>query len=181
MQMSVIQSLKLVAVEVTGGNQVISWPHQENIAIQKGLLDAASINRLNIGSAVDFPALHPHFRDALQAHFDRELRKSAAPLMTGNQSVKLVVNVRNFTIPSVVRRMVLGGASFLRADIEVVDISSNRTLLKYEGRDESFVMASGSLAVVGALMTDPNVDETAIRLISWYSNAFAKWLRGRQS
>jgi hypothetical protein len=124
MSVDEIASFKLAGVEVHGVEVIRSWPVEEKhfLAINT---DPEIARRLPDESAQNFPEVQKYFQDALQRGFTAQLDSMLGPVMRGARPVKAIVTLKQFDVPSVVRRVLVDHYAKIELTIDLVDLKTN--------------------------------------------------------
>ena len=107
MSVDEIASFKLAGVEIHGVEVIRSWPVEEKHFLATNT-DPEIARRLPDESAQNFPAVQAFFQAALRARvLTAQFESLLAPVMRGTRPVKVIVTLKQFDVPSVVRRVLI--------------------------------------------------------------------------
>lgn len=173
MSVDEIASLKLVGVEVHGVEVIRSWPVQEKRFLAANT-DPEIARRLPYESAQNFPPVQAYFQAALQRIFTDQLQSMLAPVMRGVRPVKAIVTLKQFDVPSVVRRVLVDQYAKLQLTIDLVDTKTNALILSYPGPYHQQWLLGGLSAPIADAIAGDNDPENA--LIANYVLDYRTWL-----
>jgi hypothetical protein len=168
-----IASFKLVGVEVHGVEVIRSWPVEERHFLATNT-DPEIARRLPDESAQNFPTVQAHFQSALQRIFTAQFESMLAPVMRGTRSVKAIVTLKQFDVPSVVRRVLVDQYAKIQATIDLVDTRTNALILSYPGPYRQQFLLGGLSAPIADVIAGDNDPENA--LIANYVLDYRTWL-----
>jgi hypothetical protein len=173
MSVDEIASFNLVGVEVHGVEVIRSWPVEEKHFLATNT-DPEIARRLPDESAQNFPAVQAFFQAALQRVFTAQLESMLAPVMRGTRPVKIIVTLKQFDVPSVVRRVLIDQYAKIQATIDLVDIKTNALILSYPGPYRlQFLLGGLSAPIADAIAGDSDPENT---LIANYILDYRTWL-----
>lgn len=176
LDISELQKYRMADVVVEGAEVVRSWPAQEEAFVSSGAADPDTVNRLQTEPASNFPALRAHMQRALNEEFKREFASQVAPIFTGARPVRAVVRLVRFDVPSGVRRVFVDTDAKIKAEIDLTDLGTGASVLKYDGPYRSKKLLGGVLAPVAISLDRSDV---AIPLITEYVTLYRDWLLHR--
>ena len=148
-----IGSYRLAGLELRGVEVIRSWPAQEQAYLASGKADPDVARRLPNESASNFPALQAQFLSALQQEFTGKFNDQVAPILHGTRSVKALVTLSLFDVPSGARQALIDDEAKLRATILLTDAKTGAVLVDYPGPIRSKTIGGNILAhgVIGAV------------------------------
>jgi hypothetical protein len=170
-----IHNLKIVDVEITGGEAIRSWPEGEKAYAQSPGADPAIIQGLQTKAISLFPPVRDfaaaQLRTMLRAEFDAKL----GPALNGPRAVRAVVHLKKFDIPSGGRLILTGSepASF-DADVTLVDARTGAPVVSYPGKTALYYNSGG----IGGALLSAIADDPAIQLVQKYTGYYRDWLLG---
>jgi hypothetical protein len=173
MSVDEIASFKLVGVEVHGVEVIRSWPVEERRFLATNT-DAEIARRLPDESAQNFPVVQASFQAALQRIFTGQLEGMLAPVLRGTRPVKAIVTLKQFDVPSVVRRVLVDQYAKLELTIDLVDAKTNALVLSYPGPYRQQWLLGGLSAPIADAIAGGNDPENA--LIANYLLDYRTWL-----
>jgi hypothetical protein len=168
-----IASFKLAGIEVHGVEVVRSWPVEEKHFLATNT-DPEIARRLPDESAQNFPAVQAFFRTTLEREFAAQFESLLAPIMRGTRPVKVIVTLKQFDVPSVVRRVLIDQYAKIELTIDLVDQKTNAIILSYPGPyRQQFLLGGLSAPIASALSGDNDPGNT---LIANYVLDYRSWL-----
>ena len=173
MSVDEIASFKLVGVEVHGVEVIRSWPVQEKRFLATNT-DPEIARRLPDESAQEFPAVQAYFQAALQRVLHRSARKHAGSGPARDATVKAIVSLKQFDVPSVVRRVLIDQYAKFEATIDLVDAKTNAIIISYPGPyRQQFLLGGLSAPIADAIAGDYDPENA---LIANYVLDYRTWL-----
>jgi len=173
MSVDEIASFKLVGVEVHGVQVIRSWPVQEKRFLATNA-DPEIARRLPDESAQNFPVVQAFFQAALQRMFADHLEGALAPVMRGARPVRAVVTLKQFDVPSVVRRVLIDQYAKIQLTIDIIDAKTNALLISYPGPyHQQWLFGGLSAPIADAIAADYDPENT---LIANYILDYRTWL-----
>jgi hypothetical protein len=172
-----IASFKLTAVEVQGVDVINSWPVEERHFLASGKADADIAQRLPSESAKHFPVVQAYFQAELQRQFSTQFDRYVAPVIHGVRPVKAIVRLKQFDVPSTIRRVLVDQQAKLNFAVDLVDAKTNANLLSYPGVDRQKRLWGG----LGAPIAEAIAGEADAgkELIESGVGEYASWLAAR--
>jgi hypothetical protein len=164
---------RIVDVAVEGAEIIRSWPTEEERFVRSGVVDPAMADRIRAEPATNFPQLAAHFQQALTARMKDEFVSSTASVFAGKRSATAVVRLKTFDIPSAARRVFVDNTAKIQAEIEVLDKTTGRLILRYNGRLETkpLIGGLGTGIALAFERSDPGNS-----MITDYLSAYRNWL-----
>jgi hypothetical protein len=164
---------RIVEVVVEGVEVIRSWSVEEEKFIQPRVADTATADRIRIEPATNFPQLAAHFKQVLTARMKGEFVSSTASVFAGKQPAKAVVRLKTFDIPSAARRVFVDNTAKIQAEIDVLDKTTGRLILRYNGRLETkpLIGGLGTGIALAFERSDPGNS-----MITDYLSAYRNWL-----
>jgi hypothetical protein len=173
-----IHNLKVVDVEISGVEVVRSWPEGEEHYARSPDADPAIVSRLQTSLVSDFPPVQAFIAGELKAIFKSEFDSQFRPIFAGQRPVRAFVHLKKFDVPSVARRMFLGGAAVFDAEIDLRDARTGASVLFYSGDSSSKLLLGGMSAPIAAAIAG----DQGRPMIQDYMKQYRDWLlRGAQS
>jgi hypothetical protein len=161
-QQDSIRQYHIANVTLKGAEAIKSWPAQEKIVIEQGKLSEEQQKALSGGSpAGGFPAVRDQMQKVLQERFAAQAQNQLSAHLSGKKSATLVVTVKDFDIPSVARRMLVGGSAIRRFNIDLVDKASGQSIVLYTGVIGVVPMLQGLAGVAEAAVQGDSNDPSA--------------------
>ncbi|SDR61488.1 hypothetical protein SAMN05519103_07477 [Rhizobiales bacterium GAS113] len=177
MSVDEISSFKLAGVEVRGGEVIHSWPVEEQHFLATGNVDPEIARRLPSESAQNFPPVQAYFQTSLQRVFNAQFDGSVAPIMRGTRPVKAIVTLKQFDVPSVLRRVLIDQYAKIQLDIDVVDSKTGAHVLFYPGPYRQKWLFGGLSAPIAASIAGD--DDPGMELVTTYMSDYRTWLLTR--
>jgi hypothetical protein len=126
------------------------------------------------------PDARSHLRNLAASRLKAKLDRVIAQRPPGTRPVRLVATLVHVDIPSAARRVVIGGAPTVTANIDVIDAKSGARLTTYRGGVGSKMAGQGIYGVVGdALIQSMGADDLFDRAANDYAEGFGDWLAHR--
>jgi hypothetical protein len=173
-----IRNLKLVDVEISGTEVIRSWPAGEEAYARSPDADPNLVQRLPTSLVSDFPPVQAFIAGELRTIFKSEFDAEFRPVFVGQRPVKAFVHLKKFDVPSVARRMFLGGGAIIEAEVDLRDAKTGASVLYYSGDWSTKLLLGGLGAPVAAAMAGdqgrPLVHDFLLQYRDWL-------LRGAQS
>jgi hypothetical protein len=173
-----IHDLKVVDVEISGAEVIRSWPAGEEAYARSPSADPAIVPRLQTSLVSDFPAVQAFIAGELKAIFKAEFDSQLRPIFAGQRPVRAFVHIKKFDVPSVARRMFLGGPAVFDAEVDLRDAKTGLSVLFYTGDYSSKILLGGLSAPIAAAIAG----DQGRPLIQDFLQQYRDWLlRGAQS
>jgi len=126
------------------------------------------------------PEARAHLRNLAAARLRAKLERMIAERPAGTRPVRLVATIKDVSIPSVVKRVIIGGTPSVRADIDVIDARSGALLTTYRGATGTKYTGNGVYGVIGdGLAQAMGADDLYDRSAADYADGFGDWLKAR--
>lgn len=123
------------------------------------------------------PAGRAFIRDLAARRLRARLERVTAKRPPGTRPVRLVATLTHVDIPSVIRRVTIGGNPVVSADIDIVDARTNTVLSTYKGGIGVKATGQGiSGVLIDALLTAGETDDLFDRAADDYAQRFGTWL-----
>jgi hypothetical protein len=145
-----IRNLKLVDVEISGVEVIRSWPAGEDAYARSPDADPNLVQRLPTSLVSDFPPVQAFIAGELKTIFKSEFDAEFGSVFVGQRPVKAFVHLKKFDVPSVARRMFLGGGAIIEAEIDLRDPKTGASILYYSGDWSKKMLLGGLSAPVAA-------------------------------
>ncbi|MBK3395720.1 MULTISPECIES: hypothetical protein [Methylobacterium] len=164
-------SLRFAAIDVRSTGAAIDWTSAEDEYLRGRNLS------LTDPALVRTPEAQGFIRDLAARRLKAALERALAARPEGARPVRLVVTLVRVDIPSAARRILVGGAPTIRANIEIVDARTGAVLTTYSGDQGIQPAGQGVLGVVvdGAL-TAGGMDDLYDRAANDFARRFRNWL-----
>lgn len=120
---------------------------------------------------IESPEAKQYLRDKLRSMIEQRLQADVVPQFQGTRTALLEVHVVNFTIPSAVQRVALGGTPMLGAVTVLKDAATGKELAKMD-RVAAGMAGSG---IVGVL-ADQAFSDLEVRVLDGYVGQVRSWL-----
>ncbi|WP_342150484.1 hypothetical protein [Methylorubrum sp. SB2] len=126
------------------------------------------------------PEARAHLRNLAAARLKAKLERVIAERPAGTRPVRLVATIKEVSIPSAVKRVIVGGTPSVRADIDVIDARSGALLTTYRGATGTKYAGNGVYGVIGdGLAQAMGADDLYDRAAADYADGFGGWLKPR--
>jgi hypothetical protein len=170
-----IRNFKLVDVEISGVEVIRSWPAGEEAYARSPDADPNLVQRLPTSLVSDFPLVQAFIAGELKNIFKSEFDTEFRSVFVGQRPVKAFVHLKKFDVPSVARRVFLGGGAIIEAEVDLRDAKTGTSVLYYSG-DWSTKMLLGGLSapVAAAIAGDqgrPLVHDFLLQYRDWLLRA----------
>jgi hypothetical protein len=173
-----IHDLKIVDVEISGVEVIRSWPAGEEAYARSPGADPAIVPRLQTSLVSDFPPVQAFIAGELKGIFKSEFDSQFAGIFSGRRPVRALVHIKQFDVPSVARRIFLGGPAMFNAEIDLRDARTGASVLYYSGDYSSKLLLGGVSAPIAAAVAG----DQGRPVIQDYLAQYRNWLlRGAQS
>ena len=173
-----IHDLRIVDVEISGVEVIRSWPAGEEAYARSPGADPAIVSRLQTSLVSDFPPVQAFIAGELKGIFKSEFDSQFRAIFAGQRPVRAFVHVKKFDVPSVARRIFLGGPAVFDADIDLRDVRTGASVLFYSGDSSSKLLLGGMSAPIAAAIAG----DQGRPVIQDYLQQYRGWLlRGAQS
>ncbi|TGE00127.1 hypothetical protein [Methylobacterium nonmethylotrophicum] len=163
--------LRFTGIEVRTGGAAVNWGDAEAAYLQSRNLPQTDPALVRTPEAQDF------IRGMAGQRLKAALERALASRPEGARPARLVVTLVAADIPSAVRRIIIGGAPMIRANIDIVDPRTGAILTAYSGDQGMQPAGQGVLGVVvdGAL-TAGGFDDLFDRAANDFARRFRNWL-----
>jgi hypothetical protein len=123
----------------------------------------------------------PDYRDDVHAMLGARIKAGVEPViaerLNGSRPVRLDIVVRQFTIPSVGQRVLIGGDPQMFASATLVDARTGAVIIAHPDVQAFLLRGSGIIGVAVASAMDNATNQTQeSRLIAEYGRAYRSWL-----
>jgi hypothetical protein len=119
------------------------------------------------------PEAQSYVRDRISSGLKTALEKSLMPeLKSGNRSTRLDVTVTEFSIPSAIQRVIIGGAPVVVASAALKDAATGEVLAERKNMPAVGFAMNGW----GGVLADQLGDDLDVRVVGSYSSQFKDWL-----
>jgi hypothetical protein len=173
-----IHDLRIVDVEISGVEVIRSWPAGEEAYARSPGADPAVVPRLQTSLVSDFPPVQAFIAGELKGIFKSEFDSQFRAIFAGQKPVRAFVHLKKFDVPSVARRIFLGGPAVFDADIDLRDARTGASVLFYSGDSSSKLLLGGMSAPIAAAIAG----DQGRPVIQDYLTQYRNWLlRGAQS
>ena len=163
--------LRFIGIEVRTGGAAVNWGDAEDAYLKSRNLPQTD------PALVQTPEAQGFIRGMAGQRLRAALERALATRPEGARPARLVVTLIAADIPSAVRRIIIGGAPVIRANIEIVDARTGAVLTAYSGDQGMQAAGQGVLGVVvdGAL-TAGGFDDLFDRAANDFARRFKTWL-----
>lgn len=167
--------LKVTGVEIVIPPETpIDWSSAEDDYLRGRKLS------LTDPALVATPDTRAYLRHLATGRLKAKLDHVIAQRPAGTRPVRLVATIKQVHVPSVAKRILIGGAPFIRADIDVIDLRSGALLTTYRGGVGHKMAGQGIGGVLGdALVQSMGADDLFDRAAADYAEGFGDWLAHR--
>jgi hypothetical protein len=148
--MDSIRNPKLVDVEISGIEVIRSWPAGEEAYARSPNADPGLVQRLPTSLVSDFPPVQTFIAGELRSVFKSEFDAEFRSVFVGQRPVRAFVHLKRFDVPSVARRVFLGGAAVIEAEVDLRDAKTGASVLYYSGDSSTKLLFGGLSAPVAA-------------------------------
>jgi uncharacterized lipoprotein YmbA len=119
------------------------------------------------------PEAQSYVRDRISSGLKTALEKSLMPeLKSGNRSTRLDVTVTEFSIPSAIQRVIIGGAPVVVASAVLRDAATGEVLAERTNMPAVGFAMNGW----GGVLADQLGDDLDVRVVGSYNSQFKDWL-----
>jgi hypothetical protein len=123
----------------------------------------------------------PDYRDTVHAMLGARIKAGVEPViaerLNGSRPVRLDIVVRQFTIPSVGQRVLIGGDPQMFASATLVDARTGAVIVAHPDLEAFMPGGHGIIGVAVAAAMDNAMNQTQeSKLIARYANAYRNWL-----
>ncbi|SFL40928.1 hypothetical protein [Methylorubrum salsuginis] len=126
------------------------------------------------------PEARAHLRNLAAARLKAKLQRVIAERPAGTRPVRLVATIREVSIPSAVKRVIIGGTPSIRGDVDVIDARTGALLTTYRGALGTKYAGNGVYGVIGdGLAQAMGADDLYDRAAADYADGFGDWLKPR--
>lgn len=189
-----VRTLRLDSVKVSlAPNANVSWPNAEQEyasaqqakaasgAIKKpvtetgslGLVDPNAATSSHYNKLVASPDGRAYVQGRVASRLTTALEGQLKPRMqTGTKPVKLEVVVEEFSVPSAVQRVIIGGVPVIKASAVLRDAATGAVLA--ERKEMVAVGYAGS--GWGGVLADQMMEDLDVRVVNSYAAQFGDWL-----
>jgi hypothetical protein len=119
------------------------------------------------------PEGQAYIRNAVVSKVKAAMERHLASGMTGSRPVRVEVSIKDITIASALRRVVLGGHHTMAADVTLVDPRTGAVLVTCPGQTS---MAMAGQGIAGAVLDQAFLAEPIDRVVDSYANQYRNWL-----
>jgi hypothetical protein len=121
------------------------------------------------------------YQDYVRAMLATQIKAGVEPAiaerLTGSRPVRLDIVVREFTIPSVAQRVIIGGDPMMHASATLVDARTGAVIIAHPDVQAFLLRGSGIIGVaVGAAINNAANQTEESKLIAEYGRAYRAWL-----
>ncbi|MGD9785099.1 MAG: hypothetical protein AB7E80_16180 [Hyphomicrobiaceae bacterium] len=184
-----IAALRIVEAEVlVTPATTIWWGNGEREFVEKVKAGQAHVGALPVKKAalqvgseqdptgdynriIESPEAQQYLRDRLRSMIEQRVRSDVLPQFQGTRAAKLEVHVVNFTIPSPLQRVALGGTPVMGAVTVLKDAETGKELAKMD-RVASGVAGTGLVGV----LADQAFADLEVRVLDNYVTQVRGWL-----
>jgi hypothetical protein len=178
-----IQALKLEAVEVVVPTDApIIWGNAEREYAEKALAaDPAAKKKTGETSEEQHDALinsaecKAYLRKKAADVLKRHVEQTVLPAYQGTRRAKLVVTLKDMTIPSALQRAFIGGVPVMIAWVSVVDATSGKTIASTPQDKPIIAAANAGNGIIGVI-ADQAFSDLDERLMASFANQTKGWL-----
>jgi hypothetical protein len=100
----------------------------------------------------DFPPVQVFIAGELKTIFKSEFETNFHSVFVGQRPVKALVHLKRFDVPSVARRVFLGGGAVIEAEVDLRDAKTGASVLYYSGNSSTKLLLGGLSAPVAAVI-----------------------------
>lgn len=186
------KSLRLEAVNVTlAPDANVMWANaeQEYVAAQDakaapakktvtetgatGLTDPNAATSSHYNELVKSPEGKSYVKSRVATRLTTALEGQLKPRMqTGSKAVKLEVVVHEFSVPSAVQRVVIGGVPVIKASAVLRDAATGAVIAERKEMIAAAYAGNGW----GGVLADQMMEDLDVRLVNSYAGQFGDWL-----
>jgi hypothetical protein len=174
-----IRQFRITTVKVLGVEKIYSWPSQEKLVTGQGKLSEEEQKELTGRAAGSFPAVREQMEKTMQAQFAAQVNNQLGAYLSGSKPATLVITVKQFDIPSVARKVIVGGNAIRQFDIELVDSASGTPVVRYQGVFNQKLQLNGLASLAEAAIQGDRNDPASEMIRSEIEN-YREWLVGSQ-
>ncbi|MCA0405891.1 MAG: hypothetical protein LCH39_07050 [Proteobacteria bacterium] len=172
-----IRQYHVADVVIRGAEHIFSWPAQEKIVIGQNKLSQQEQSELTGRGAGTFPPLREQMEKTMRELFTMQANNQLRGVLSGSKPATLIVNVKMFDIPSVARKVIVGGHARKHFEIDLVDKASGTPIVRYEGLLGQNVQLQGLASIAeAAIQGDKN--DPAPEMIRSEVETYRTWLAG---
>jgi LysM repeat protein len=164
-----IRSFRLAATSVEFDPQVAIWygDAERAYAASKGV---AATESDTVANTTEGKA---YVRSQISSKISAAVQKNVGGALSGSRPVRVVVVVKNVTIPSVAQRVILGGTHMMQAEVRLIDAQSGKVLLTHPGLVSASTTGNG---LAGALIEGAIGGDAMERVANDFANNYKVWL-----
>jgi hypothetical protein len=170
-----LRQFRIASLRVQGGELIRSWPAQEAAYARQANLSEEEAKRLGETMAGSVPALRQQMERALEALLSAQASNQLGSVFSGKTPAELVVTVKVFDIPSLVRRVLVDQHAKIQLDIDLVDTSSRQSVMLFSG-PYSTQFLLGGLSSIAQQGIQGDASDPAPAMARNYIQDYARWL-----
>lgn len=170
-----LRQFQIAAIRVQGGEAIRSWPAQEAIYARQANLSEEEAKRLGETMAGSVPALRQQMERALEALILAQARNQLGAAFPGKTPAELLVTVKVFDIPSLVRRVLIDQHAKIQLDIDLVEKSNGRSVMLFSGPLRTQFLLGG-LSSIAQQGIQGDASDPSQLMVHNYMQDYASWL-----
>jgi hypothetical protein len=162
-------SMKLTGIHVSiAPDAYVEW--EDGV---RAYAKAQAIPDGQIGTALNSPEGKAYLNGMLASQIKSRTERVMAGALTGSRPVRLDIIVRNFTVSSPLKRVLVGGGHVLKADANLVDARTGAVIVAHPNLGGAALTGNGLVGTPVSMVIESNLKESvAERIMDAYAENY---------